>query len=135
MKVLVLGATGNVGSRLVPSLLSHGHRVVAYVRSASKLESLLPASVHQQITVAQGDAFDSKAIKKAILDNDCDAIINTAGLAGMAPWVKSDLPLIVRAVVDAACEVGKERKSPLRAWILGGLTAMNYPGTKTRLSR
>jgi uncharacterized protein YbjT (DUF2867 family) len=53
MKVLLLGATGNLGSRLVPALLTHNHNVVAYVRSASKLESLIPATVHEQFTIVQ----------------------------------------------------------------------------------
>ena len=34
MRVLVLGATGYVGSRLVPHLLEHGHEVVAASSSA-----------------------------------------------------------------------------------------------------
>ena len=36
MKVLVLGATGYVGSRLVPYLLEHGHDVVAASSSAPR---------------------------------------------------------------------------------------------------
>ncbi|EXJ70488.1 uncharacterized protein A1O5_06557 [Cladophialophora psammophila CBS 110553] len=134
MKVLLLGATGNLGLRLVAALLTHGHSVVAFVRSPKKLESLIPASVYQQITVVQGDATDSAAIKKAILDAGCDAVVNTAGLAALPPWGKSDLPKIFRAVVDAAREAGAERKKPLRAWLLAGLGALYFPGSETLLS-
>jgi uncharacterized protein YbjT (DUF2867 family) len=54
MEVLLLGTTGNLGIRLVPVLLIHGHSVVAYVRSSIKLESLLPTDVHRQVTAVQG---------------------------------------------------------------------------------
>ena len=41
MRVLVLGATGYVGSRLVPHLLEHGHEVVAASSSAPDPERFL----------------------------------------------------------------------------------------------
>ncbi len=134
MKVLLIGATGNLGIRLVAALLTHGHSVVAFVRSSNKLESLLPPSVYSQITVAQGNATDSVAIKRAILDSNCDAVVNTAGLAALPPWGKSELPAIFRAVLDAVREAGSEKKKPLRTWFLAGLGVLNYPGTETMLS-
>jgi nucleoside-diphosphate-sugar epimerase len=134
MRVLLLGATGNLGSRLVPALLTHGHSVVAYVRSASKLETLLPATVYEQVTIVQGDAKNSQSIQKAILDHKCDAVVSTAGVAALAPWAKSDLPEIFRAVLDAAREAGRERQHPLRVWFLGGQGVLYYPGTQSMLS-
>jgi uncharacterized protein YbjT (DUF2867 family) len=134
MKVLLLGATGNLGLRLVAALLTHGHGVVAYVRSVSKLESLLPPTIFQQISVVQGDATDSAAIKRAILDHRCDALVNTSGLAAMAPWGKTDLPKIFRSVVEAAQEAGEERKHRLRVWFLAGIGVMGLPQTNSMLS-
>ena len=134
MKVILIGATGNLGLRLIAALLTHGHTVVAFVRSSSKLESLIPSSVFQQITAVQGDATDPVAIKRAILDNSCDAVVNTAGVAALAPWGKSDLPVIFRAVLDGVKEAGLERGKPLRAWFLGGLGALYYPGSETLIS-
>jgi len=134
MKVLLIGATGNVGVRLVAALLTHGHSVVAYVRSSNKLESLLPASVYRQIAVIQGDATDSGSIKKAILDAGCDAVVNTAGLAALPPWGKGDLPTIFRAVLEGVREAGADRKKPLRTWFLGGLGVLYYPGSQSMLS-
>jgi putative NADH-flavin reductase len=134
MKVLLIGPTGNMGLRLVAALLTHGHTVVAYVRNASKLESLLPAAIFRQITVAEGDATDPSAMKKAMLDSSCDAVINSAGVAAMAPWGKSTLPAIFRAVLDAVVQAGEERKKPLRVWFLGGLGVLHFPGTESMLS-
>lgn len=134
MKVLLVGATGNLGLRLVAALLTHGHNVVAYVRSSQKLESLLPAAVYRQLSVVQGDATDAGSIRRAILDANCDAVVNSAGLAALPPWGRSDLPAIVRAVVEGVREAGVERKKPLRMWVLAGLGALYYPGTNSMLS-
>lgn len=134
MKILLIGATGNLGIRLVAALLTHGHTVVAFVRSSKKLESLLPASIYHQITVIQGSATDSISIKKAILNTSCDAVVNTAGLAALPPWGKSDLPTIFHAVLDAVQEAGSERKKPLRAWFLAGTGVLHYPGSESMLS-
>lgn len=134
MKVLLIGATGNLGIRLVAALLTHGHSVVAFVRSSNKLESLLPTSVYRQIAVVQGDATDPVSIKRAILDAGCDAVVNTAGLAALPPWGKSELPAIFHAVLDAVRDAGLDRKKPLRTWFLAGLGVLSYPGGESMIS-
>jgi nucleoside-diphosphate-sugar epimerase len=40
MKILVAGATGAIGKRLVPKLIAAGHTVVGTTRSAAKSASL-----------------------------------------------------------------------------------------------
>ncbi|KAI5239197.1 NAD(P)-binding protein [Aureobasidium subglaciale] len=134
MKVLLIGATGNLGLRLVAALLTHGHTVVAYVRSSNKLESLLPATVFSEVTVVEGDATDTALISRAILKNDCDAVVNTAGVAAMAPWKRSNLPEIFSAVLEGVKLAGLERGESLRVWFLGGLGVLHFPGTQTMLS-
>jgi nucleoside-diphosphate-sugar epimerase len=126
MKVLLLGATGRVGSRLIPALLAHQHQVVAYVRSASKV----PTSVASQLSaVVEGPGTDSESIKATILKENCDAVINAAGLAAMTSWHKpSQLPEIFAAVVKAAVEAGKERGGPpLRCWLMSGFGTLDSP--------
>jgi nucleoside-diphosphate-sugar epimerase len=132
MRVLLIGATGNLGVRLIPALLTHGHGVVTFVRSSEKLESLLPASIYQQITIVEGNAKDASAIKRAILDAGCDAVVNTAGCAAVAPWSHTDLPVIFRAVLDGVQEASLERRQPLRVWFLGGQGVLNYPGSESK---
>lgn len=134
MKVLLLGATGDLGSRLIPALLTHGHNVIAYVRSASKLESLIPATVYEQIIIVQGNGTNAQAIKKAVIDHKCEAVVSTAGVAALAPWAKGELPVIFEAVLDAVREAGTERGGPLRVWFLGGQGVLYYPGTQSMLS-
>lgn len=130
MRVLVLGATGNLGSRVLSALVQRGHTVFAFVRNSSKL----PSSIQARLSgVEQGDAKKASDITSAVTRNQCDAIVNTAGYAAMAPWGKSDLPSIVDAVIRAALEVGRERGSPLRVWVLGGQGLLDIPTTKYRI--
>jgi uncharacterized protein YbjT (DUF2867 family) len=62
--VLVTGATGYVGGRLVPQLLSSGHRVRVLGRSLSKLQSR-PWAAHPLLEMAQADVLDLESLKKA----------------------------------------------------------------------
>jgi nucleoside-diphosphate-sugar epimerase len=133
MRVLVIGATGNFGLRLIPALLAHDHQVIAFVRSSSKLENLLPVSLYQQISVVQGSAKDSEAVKNVILEKSCDAIVNTAGLSAVAPWSHTDLPVIFSSVVEAVRAAGESKGRPLRVWFLGGQGVLNYPGSDVML--
>ena len=71
-KILVTGATGVVGRRLVPILVSEGHSVVAMVhgsRSHGALEAIGAAAV-------EADFFESKSLRRAAAG--CDAVVNLA---------------------------------------------------------
>ena len=46
MRVIVAGATGAIGSRLVPQLVAAGHDVVAMTRSPAKADALKVAILH-----------------------------------------------------------------------------------------
>ncbi|WP_434520979.1 NAD(P)H-binding protein [Halorubrum sp. AS12] len=59
MRVLVTGATGFVGSRLVPTLLARGHDVVALVRDA---DGYAPPD---GVTVVEGDLLEPETLPPA----------------------------------------------------------------------
>ena len=52
LSVLVTGASGYIGGRLVPELLARGHRVRCLVREPRKLE---PASWHDEVEIVRAD--------------------------------------------------------------------------------
>ncbi|EMA66117.1 NAD-dependent epimerase/dehydratase [Halorubrum aidingense JCM 13560] len=65
MRVLVTGATGFVGTRLVPTLLARGHEVVALVRDADAYAP--PEGVH----VVEGDLLEPDTLPPAFeIDGD-----------------------------------------------------------------
>jgi putative NADH-flavin reductase len=61
MKVLVLGATGATGRRLVAQALAQGHHITALARTPSKLESR-----STDLTVVRGDIADAGAVDAAV---------------------------------------------------------------------
>ncbi|MEZ5178601.1 MAG: SDR family oxidoreductase [Acidimicrobiales bacterium] len=61
--VLVTGATGYIGGRLVPELLAAGHRVRALARTPSKLDD---QSWRAQVDVAHGDVTDRASLDRAL---------------------------------------------------------------------
>jgi len=126
MKVLLLGVTGNVGSRLLPALLAHKHQVVAYVRTPAKIS---PEATSKLDSIVVGSASDSAAIKAAILTHNCDAVVNAAGLAPMTGFRShGELPAIFAAVVQAAREAGQERGgAPIRCWLMSGFGMLDSP--------
>ncbi|WP_062377792.1 SDR family oxidoreductase [Demequina pelophila] len=65
--VLVLGATGYIGGRLVPRLLAGGYRVRALTRSRRRLEALPWAG---EVEIVEGDASDAEAMDRAMAGVD-----------------------------------------------------------------
>ena len=64
--ILILGATGYVGGRLIPRLLEAGYNVRAVSRSISKLRGR-PWSTHPNVEIIAADVLDKVALKQAML--------------------------------------------------------------------
>ncbi|MGD2149955.1 MAG: SDR family oxidoreductase [Desulfobacterales bacterium] len=63
--ILVAGATGYVGGRLIPALLDQGYRVRAMGRSLEKL-ACRPWGHHPKVERVKGDVLDVESLKKAL---------------------------------------------------------------------
>jgi uncharacterized protein YbjT (DUF2867 family) len=63
--ILVAGATGYVGGRLIPALLEAGYTVRAMGRSLEKL-SCRPWGHHPKVELVKGDVLDVESLKKAL---------------------------------------------------------------------
>jgi nucleoside-diphosphate-sugar epimerase len=74
MRVFVAGASGAVGSRLVPQLIAHGHEVTGTFRSPGNAERLRALGA-QPVGL---DLLDAPAVRRAVLDAAPEAIIHQA---------------------------------------------------------
>jgi 2-alkyl-3-oxoalkanoate reductase len=72
MKVFLAGATGALGSKLVPQLVARGHEVVGMTRSASKQD--LVRSLGARPVVA--DALDPDAVAQAVASAEPEVIVH-----------------------------------------------------------
>lgn len=67
LRVLVTGATGYIGSRLVPALLVTGHEVRVLTRSAGRLAD---RAWRDDVEVVEGDATSRSDLERALDDID-----------------------------------------------------------------
>ena len=79
MKVMVAGATGALGTQLIPRLVANGHDVVGMTKTASKRGSL--AALGAQAVVA--NALDPVAVARAVQEAEPEVIVHQlTALAG-----------------------------------------------------
>jgi nucleoside-diphosphate-sugar epimerase len=80
MRVLVVGASGAIGSRLVPQLIEHGHEVIGTFKSATNAERLQALGAKPEAL----DALDPRAVRDLVLKTKPEAIVHQAtALANM----------------------------------------------------
>ena len=81
MRVFVAGATGAIGTRLVPLLVDRGHEVVAMTRSRSKEDALREAGAQPVVA----DGLDRTAVVAAVSRAEPEVVVHEmTGLARLA---------------------------------------------------
>jgi nucleoside-diphosphate-sugar epimerase len=74
MRVFLAGASGAIGTRLVPQLIDRGHEVIGTFRSPGNAERVRALGA-EPIAL---DLLDPRAVRKAVLETDPDAIVHQA---------------------------------------------------------
>ena len=104
MKIVLYGATGKAGSRILTELLERGHEVVAVVRNPDKL------APNDGLTVQQGDLSSVEAIAEAI--GGAQAVISAYG----PPADKTEQILgVTKREIAAVQQVSQQASSPEHA--------------------
>lgn len=118
MKVLVLGAAGNLGRRLLARGLAHGHELTAFVRSRERLEKMWGTALPEDLRVMKGDVFDEEALASAMRRHD--VVVNAAGHVTEGEHFRQ----LFRAAVAAA---ENHLPPPRRLWMLAGAAILSIP--------
>jgi len=124
-KVLVTGATGYIGGRLVPELLARGYRVRVLVRSPSaEYQERLPGA---EIVVA--DALKQETLRKALDEIHTAYYLIHSLYLGPKEFTAADIK------AAANFRIAAESKGVKRIIYLGGLGDINSPLSKHLRSR
>lgn len=75
MKVVVFGATGRTGRRVVERALAAGHEVTGIARTPSKM-----GTTHERFTLVRGDVLDYDSFADALRGQE--AVVSTVGKGG-----------------------------------------------------
>jgi putative NADH-flavin reductase len=64
MKIAIIGASGNAGSRITAELASRGHQVTAIARNPDRI------AAHANVTPAKGDVMDQAGLARLVTGHD-----------------------------------------------------------------
>ena len=87
--VLVTGASGTIGRRLVPALVAAGHQVRAMIRSEAAAQTATAAGAEPVC----GNVTDPASLSAAV--RGCQVVIHAAGRMGASPAVEPFWPVNV----------------------------------------
>jgi uncharacterized protein len=90
MNILLLGATGRVGSQIVPYALHERHRVTVLVRTPEKVQIN-----NENLTIIQGNVLHKDDIERAM--HGMDVVISALNTDGTTTLSES-MPLIIEAM-------------------------------------
>ena len=101
MKVILIGATGMIGSRVLRELLNRGHQISAIVRSPDKLQ---PES---NLSVVIGDVFNEDLLVESFKGHD--AVIHAYKPPTDHPDRRGEHLRAIRSIVSAVRRAGLKR--------------------------
>ena len=103
MKIIVFGATGNVGRRIVKEALDRGHEVVAVVRDPAAV-----STPDARVALRRGDATDQKSV--AELARGADAVVSAISPRPNARGAPApSLAVAARALIAGLRQAGTRR--------------------------
>ncbi|MBW5448965.1 NAD(P)H-binding protein [Cohnella sp. CFH 77786] len=120
MKIIVFGATGNTGRRVLAQGVRMGLEMTAFVRSPEKLYEQQGERATRLVKVIAQDIMDPHSVREALSHQD--AAIITAGHAGQGDEFVRIVDNIVSQCEDHPSYTG-------RVWLMGGAGLLDIPHT------
>lgn len=98
MKIVLFGATGNIGQRIAKEALERGHEVVGVVRDPERSQAPDP-----RVQLVQGDATDPASVASVV--QGADAVVNAIsprpGTTGKAPSLSTAAHALIAGLKQA----------------------------------
>jgi putative NADH-flavin reductase len=121
MKNLVLiGASGFVGSAILKEALDRGHKVTAVVRHPEKIKT-----IHKDLIVKQSDVSSAAAVAEVC--KGADVVISAYNPGWKNPEIAKETTLVYRAIIEGV------RKSGVKRLLVVGGAASLYISPGKRL--
>ncbi|MGG4343560.1 NAD(P)-dependent oxidoreductase [Paenibacillus lautus] len=120
MKIIVFGATGNTGKRVLVQGIKMGHEMTAFVRNSEKLYEQLGEHSAKHVKVIVDDMMDPVSVGEALAHQD--AAIIAAGHAGQGEE-------FVRIIDNIISQCELEPSFSGRVWVMGGAGLLDIPYT------
>jgi putative NADH-flavin reductase len=127
MKILLLGATGRTGLKLLEQALARNHCVHALVRDPAKITTR-----HNQLHLFTGSPLDKDCLRKAI--QGCEAVISALNISRTSdwPWAGLRTPVnflstVMQYLIELAPQQAINRVIFISAWGVAE-TRQDIPG-------
>lgn len=120
MKIIVFGATGNTGRKVLERGVNRGHEMTAFVRNPEKLYEQQGMEIAAQVKVIAKDIMDPESVYEGLLQQD--AAIIAAGNAAQGEE-------FVRIVDNIVSQCEKNTRFSGRIWLMGGAGLLDIPYT------
>jgi uncharacterized protein len=101
-KIVLIGASGFVGSAILNEALTRDHQVIAVVRHPEKIKT-----VHKNLQVKQGDVSSAKTV--ADLCNGADAVISAYNPGWTNPDIAREITNVYKSILEGVRKAGVKR--------------------------
>lgn len=99
--VFISGATGYLGSRLIPVLIERGHRVKALTRGSQES--------YAGCEMVRGNALIASSFARHLAD--CDTLVHLAGTPKPAPWKEREFRAVDLPSLIASASAARDARS------------------------
>ena len=106
LRLLIYGATGRVGSRIMAEALSRGHRVTAVSRDPDRI-----VQTSSNLSVVQGNVVDSRSVAELVVNQDVVVVSVRGSVGGSRDPEDTVQRVAAEVLVGVLREMGARRRA------------------------